>query len=123
MKTPTQMARLQNQRLALMFGAAFVTLLFTLQSWAFPISGVTFKDDAPFTGSSNTNTLTSSDGLVTVAGWSDVGATVSANLYQWWWIFGVNSGTCNGALINGQPTLTLHLDNSLEYSHISSLYT
>jgi len=123
MKTPMQMARLQNQRLALMFGAAFVTILFTLQSWAFPISEVTFKDDAPFANSSNTNSLTSSDGLVTIAGWSDVGATVSANLYQWWWIFGVNSGTGNGALIDGQESMTLQFDKSVGCSHIAFLYT
>jgi hypothetical protein len=123
MKTPIQSTRLQNQRLALIFGAAFVTLLFTLQSWAFPISGVTFKDDAPFTGSSNTNTLTSSDGLVTIAGWSDFNATTPANLYQWWWIFGVNSGAGNGALIDGQESMTLQFDKSVGCSHIAFLYT
>src|SRR6266850_6076719 len=123
MKSPMQMARLQTQRLPLMFGAAFVSILFTLHSWAFPISEVTFKDDAPFANSSNTNSLTSSDGFVTVAGWSDVGATVSANLYQWWWIFGVNSGTGNGALIDGQESMTLQFDKSVGCSHIAFLYT
>jgi len=118
MKTPMLSA---NLRLALMFGTATVTL--TLQSWAFPVSEVTFKDDAPFTGSSNTNTLTSSDGLITVAGWSDIDATVPANLYQWWWIFGVNSGAGNGALLDGQESMTLQFDKSVGCSHIAFLYT
>lgn len=118
-----QMTRLKNQRLALIFGAALMTLLFTAQSWAFPVSLVTFRDDAPFQGSSNTNLLTSNDGLVTIAGWSNIDATVSANLYQWWWIFGVNSGTGNGALIDGQESMTLQIDKSVGCSHIAFLYT
>ncbi len=118
-----QTTRLQNQRPALMFGAALMTLLFTAQSWAFPVSEVTFRDDAPFMGSSSTNSLTSNDGLITVAGWSNIDATVSANLYQWWWIFGVNSGTGNGALIDGQESMTLQIDKSVGCSHIAFLYT
>ena len=104
MKTSEQIANQQTPRLALMFGAVCLTLFFTFQSQAFPVTQVTFKDNAPFTAVNQTTAapLTSSDGLLTVAGWADLNAAVPAKLYQWFWIFGVNSGVGNGALIDGQ---------------------
>src|ERR1700747_1565244 len=106
MKPPKQIATLRNQPLAPALGAAFLIVLFALQSHGFPISVITLKDDAPFAGASNTNSLTSNDGLVTVAGWSNFDVTVLANIYQWWWIVGVDSGVGNGALLDGQESLT-----------------
>src|ERR1017187_3522655 len=82
MKTSEQIANQQTPRLALMFGAVCLTLFFTFQSQAFPVTQVTFKDNAPFTAVNQTTAapLTSSDGLLTVAGWADLNATVPAKL-------------------------------------------
>jgi len=123
MKPPKQIATLRNQPLAPALGAAFLIVLFALQSHGFPISVITLKDDAPFAGASNTNSLTSNDGLVTVAGWSNFDVTVSANIYQWWWIVGVDSGVGNGALLDGQESLTFQFNKSIGCSHIAFLYT
>lgn len=101
----------------------FLLLLIVQSSWAFPIGGVTFKDNAPFQTYDGTSPLVSSDGLLTVAGWADTNATVSANLYQWWWIFGVKSGNGNDALLDGQESMTLQFDKSVGCSHIAFLYT
>lgn len=112
-----------HHRLPLTFGTAFLILLFAWHSQAFPSSSVTFKDNSPFQGASGVHSLTSSDGLMTVAAWGDVNASVSANLYQWWWLLGVDSGTGNGALIDGQESMTLQFDKGVGASHITFLYT
>ena len=109
--------------LALAFGTALLTLLSNTDSHAFPIGKATFKDDAPFAGSWVSTPLTSSDGLLTVAAWADANATVGANLYQWWWIFGVDSGVGNGALLDGNEAMTLQFDKGVGASTIFFLYT
>ncbi len=123
MRTLNQRAKVQNYRLTLTVGAAVLTLLLAVQTQAFPIGSVTFKDNAPFAGSTTNVSLTSNDGLLTVAGWADLNATVATNLYQWWWIFGVNSGVGNGALLDGQESMTLQFDRSVGCSHICFFYT
>src|SRR5882724_4579704 len=112
-------------RLSAALCAILVSLLSILDSNAFPLGRTTFKDAAPFAGTSGVHSLTAinMDSLLTVAAWADTDATVPANLYQWWWIFGVNSGTGNGALIDGQESMTLQFDKSVGCSHIAFLYT
>src|SRR5260221_3434676 len=93
--------------------------------YAFPLARTTFRDNAPFVGVSGVHSLTAEnmDSLLTVAAWADTDATVPANLYQWWWIFGVDSGTGNGALIDGTESMTLQFDKSVGAAMITFLYT
>jgi hypothetical protein len=100
-----------------------LSLLPTSKLQAFPIGGATFKDDAPFQGAGGVHSLTSADGLFTIEAWADTDATIPANLYQWWWILGVDSGTGNGALLDGTESLTIQFDRSVGASEISFLYT
>jgi hypothetical protein len=125
MRTLEPIASQQTPRVALMFGAACLTLFFTFQSQAFPVTQVTFRTDAPFQGVNQTNPapLTSSDGLLTVAGWADLNAIVPAKLYQWWWIFGVNSGVGNGAYVDGQECMSLQFHPTVGCSMIRFLDT
>ena len=76
-------------------------------------------------GASGVHSLTASgvQNLVTVAAWADQAATVPANLYQWWWLLGVDSGTGNGALIDGSESMTVQFDKSVGAAWISFLYT
>src|SRR6266404_7447369 len=96
-----------------------------VSSYAFPLARTTFRDNAPFVGVSGVHSLTAEnmDSLLTVAAWADTDATVPANLYQWWWIFGVDSGTGNGALIDGTESMTLQFDKSVGAPMITFLYT
>src|SRR6266481_4465468 len=107
------------------FSSIFVLLFIAQSSHAFPIGRTTFKDAAPFAGTSGVHSLTAlnMDSLLTVAAWADTDATVAANLYQWWWIFGVDSGTGNGALIDGTESMTLQFDKSVGAAMITFLYT
>src|SRR6266576_3277144 len=83
---------------SIMVSWIFLLLLIVQSSYAFPIGRTTFKDAAPFAGTNGVHSLTAinMDSLLTVAAWADTDATVPANLYQWWWIFGVDSGPGNG---------------------------
>src|SRR5882672_6721845 len=107
----------------------WIRIIFTaclaVSSYGFPLARTTFKDNAPFAGSSGVHSLiaVNMDNLVTVAAWADTNATVAANLYQWWWIFGVDSGTGNGALIDGTESMTLEFDRSVGAAMITFLYT
>ena len=123
MKAPNRIATGRHYRPALIFGTALLLMPFARQTQAFPLGSVTFKDDAPFQGASGVHSLTSSDGLLTVTGWADTNASVAANLDQWWWLLGVDSGTGNGALIDGQESMTLQNDVGVGASHIFFLYT
>lgn len=123
MRAPNPLTQVHTHRPALALGAALLTLLLNTQSHAFPIGKATFKDDAPFAGSWVSTPLTSSDGLLTIAAWADLNATVGANLYQWWWIFGVDSGVGNGALIDGNEAMTLQFDKGVGASTIFFLNT
>lgn len=123
MRALNPLADVNTHGLALTLGAALLTSLLNTESYAFPIGKATFKDDAPFAGSWVSTPLTSSDGLLTVAAWADANATVGANLYQWWWIFGVDSGTGNGALLDGSEAMTLQFDKGVGASTIFFLNT
>ena len=119
------MKSLPVSRLSAALGAVLLSLLSILDSNAFPMGRTTFKDAAPFAGTSGVHSLTAvnMDSLLTVAAWADVDATVPANLYQWWWIFGVDSGAGNGALIDGTESMTLEFDKSVGAAMIAFLYT
>ncbi len=84
---------------------------------------VVFRSDAPFVGATTSHSLTTTDGHLTVAGWADSAATVSANLNQWWWVLGVNSGVGNGALIDGAESMTLQFASGWGASQIRFIYT
>jgi len=105
--------------------AIALLLLLVSPAHAFPTGRTTFKDSAPFMGVSGVHSLTADnmDGLMTVAAWADTDATQLANLYQWWWIFGVDSGTGNGALLDGTESMTLQFDKSVGAAMIAFLYT
>ena len=119
------MKTLPSPRFSVALAAAFLSLLSILDSNAFPIGRTTFKDAAPFAGTNNVHSLTAvnMDSLMTVAAWADTSATIPANLYQWWWIFGVDSGTGNLALIDGTESMTLQFDKSVGAAMIAFLYT
>src|SRR5438445_4035384 len=119
------MKSLPVSRLSAALGAVLLSLLSILDSNAFPMGRTTFKDAAPFAGTNGVHSLTAvnMDSLLTVAAWADANATIPANLYQWWWIFGVDSGTGNGALIDGTESMTLQFDKSVGAAMIAFLYT
>jgi len=123
MRASKPVAPRQNHRIALAFSAGFLTVFFTMPSPAFPIGGATFKDNAPFAGCYTATPLTSSDGLLTLAGWADAAATTPAAVWQWWWILGIDSGTGNGALLDGAEAMTLQFDTGVGASSIFFLYT
>jgi len=123
MRASNPLTSVNTRWLTLALGAALLTSLLATGSYAFPIGKATFKDDAPFSGCWVSTPLTSSDGCLTVAAWADANATVGANLYQWWWIFGVDSGTGNGALLDGSEAMTLQFDKGVGASTIFFLYT
>jgi hypothetical protein len=80
---------------------------------------VAFRDGS-FAG---VHSLTTADGLLTVAGWANAAATTPANLGQWWWLEGVDSGTGNSALIDGQESMTLQFAPGWGASQIQFIYT
>jgi hypothetical protein len=112
-------------RAGLMLACALWLLCSVSPGHAFPTGRTTFKDAAPFVGASGVHSLTAlnMDSLLTVEAWADRDATVPANLFQWWWIFGVDSGTGNGALIDGNESMTLAFDKSVGASMIAFLYS
>lgn len=122
MKPPVQSLTLRIALFAVVFGLA---PLLPEQSHAYPLGKVTFKNDAPFAGSYGNQSLTSSgtENLLTVSAWADTGATSPAVLYQWFWLLGIDSGTGNGALIDGSESMTLDIDKSAGAAMITFFYT
>src|SRR6267142_2459598 len=122
MKSPTHSVILRSALFVAVFGLA---PLLPNQSRAYPLGKVTFKNDAPFAGSTGNHSLMSSgtENLLTVSAWADTGANSPANLYQWFWLLGVDSGTGNGALIDGNESMTLDIDKSAGASMIIFFYT
>src|SRR5882672_3865834 len=113
------------RRLAVMPGITFLALLSVARSEAFPLEHIVFYQDPEFAGISGVHSITSSnmDSLVTVAAWADTGATVPANIFQYFWLIGVDSGVGNGALIDGSESMTLGFDNSVGAANITFFYT
>jgi hypothetical protein len=104
-------------------GIALLALaMLTSTSHAYPIGRVTIANDAPFAGS-YAHSLTANDGLFTLEGWADANASVSANLWNWWILLGVDSGTGNGALIDGTESVTLQLDKPVGAAMLFFTYT
>lgn len=109
---------------ALTLVALLLPLLAPSPAPAFPLGRVTFRTDTPFKESyGHSAAATGIDSLFTVAGWADTSATVPANLWQWWWIYGVDSGVGNGALIDGSEAATLQFDKGVGAAMINFLYT
>src|SRR5258705_3096975 len=122
MKSPTHSFVLRIALFVVAFGLAS---FLSQRSEAYPLGKVTFKNDAPFAGSTGNHSLMSSgtENLLTVSAWADTRATSPANLYQWVWLLGVDSGTGNGALIDGNESMTLDIDKSAGASMITFFYT
>jgi len=112
---------MQRSFLAIALGAMLCDL--NVQAW--PVGRTTFYTDAPYVGSSGSHSIAAAgmQNLLTVAAWADADATTPANLYQWWWIFGVDSGTGNGALLDGSETMTLEFNPGVGAAMIYFLYT
>src|SRR5439155_7011248 len=112
-------------RVGPMFAALFFSSLLSQQSGAYPLGKVVFRDDAPFAGAHGPTSLTatSTESLLTVSTWADANATVSAAMYQWFWLLGIDSGTGNGALIDGNESMTLQFDKSAGACMITFFYT
>lgn len=124
------MKQLNSTRHVKSFGRATLGLAALLAaispniSSAFPLGRATFRLDAPFKESyGHSATASGADSLFTVAGWADTAATVPANLWQWWWIYGIDSGVGNGALIDGMESATLQFEKSAGATMIAFLYT
>jgi hypothetical protein len=91
--------------------AALLTFAFTPASHAYPLGRVDFSSDAPFAaGYAHAMTANTAGGLFTVSAWADLDATVPANLWNWWELLGVDSGVGNGALLDGNESITIQLD-------------
>ena len=92
---------------------------------AYPLGKVTFKNDAPFAGvyGPTTLTATNTDSLLTVSTWADANATVPASMYQWFWLLGIDSGVGNGALLDGNESMTFQFDTSAGACMIVFFYT
>jgi hypothetical protein len=131
MKTLKRLARLEGSRFGLAFGAAFLALLLTQNSYAYPIGRVTFYTDAPFAGTdsgggqmgTNSLTATGTESLLTFSAWADTNATSPAVLSQWFWLLGVDSGVGNYAEIDGTESMTVQFDKSIGAAMIYFLYT
>jgi hypothetical protein len=123
MKTPIPLAKTHSQ--ILLAGAVMAAALCSLNVHAWPLGRTTFHTDAPFSGTNNVHSLaaTSMQSLFTVSAWADAEATIPANLYQWWWIFGADSGLGNGALLDGTEAMTLEFNPSVGAAMIYFLYT
>jgi hypothetical protein len=103
-------------------------LLFSLllqPAGAYPLGKVVFRTDAPFAGAYGPTTLTATntESLLTVSTWADANATVPASMFQWFWLLGVDSGVGNGALLDGNESMTFQFDNSAGACMITFFYT
>src|SRR6266850_4092815 len=112
-------------RAGLALAGLFLFSLLPEPAGAYPLGSVTFNTDAPFAGYSGASPLTATgtESLLTVAGWADADATVTANLYQYYDFLGIDSGVGNGALIDGNESMTLQFDNSAGPCMITFFYT
>src|SRR4051812_15560925 len=112
-------------RAGLSLAALFLFSLLLVPAGAYPLGKVTFKNDAPFAGTYGPTTLsaTGTESLLTVSTWADLNASVPASMYQWFWLLGIDSGTGNGALLDGNESMTFQFDSSAGACMITFFYT
>ena len=112
-------------RAGLPLAVLFLFSLFLLPAGGYPLGNVTFKNDAPFASAYGPTTLTATgtESLLTVSTWADLNASVPASMYQWFWLLGIDSGTGNGALLDGNESMTFQFDNSAGACMITFFYT
>lgn len=112
-------------RAGLPFAVLFFFSLLLMPAGGYPLGKVTFKNDAPFAGAYGPTTLTAvnTESLLTVSTWADSNASVPASMYQWFWLLGIDSGTGNGALLDGNESMTFQFDNSAGACMITFFYT
>lgn len=123
MKSRNHFTIAPKQRLA-WNGAALLALTLAASSQAYPVGRVTFGSDAPFAGGyASTLKADTAEDLFSVSGWADANATVPANLWNWWILLGVDSGTGNGALLDGTESMTVQLDKSAGAALLYFTYT
>src|SRR5882762_7542976 len=104
--------------------ASLLALTWAASTYAYTDGRVTFSSDVPFTnGYAHSMTAHTAEDLFTVAGWADADATSPANLWNWWILLGVDSGTGNGALIDGTESVTIQLDKSVGVAMLFFTYT
>ena len=120
-----RLIELNHWGVGLLFVGIFFLLLSLEPAGAYPLGSVTFNTDAPFAGYNGASPLTATgtESLLTVAGWADANATVTANLFQYYDFLGIDSGVGNGALIDGNESMTLQFDNSAGPCWITFNYT
>ena len=112
-------------RARLPLAALFLFSLLLQPAGAYPLGKVTFRTDAPFANAYGPTTLTAvnTESLLTVSTWADANASVPASMYQWFWLLGIDSGTGNGALLDGNESMTFQFDNSAGACMITFFYT
>jgi len=112
-------------RVALLLAVLLLASVVTQPSAAYPLGKVTFRTDAPFAGAYGPTSLTAAntENLLTVSTWADANATVPASMYQWFWLLGIDSGAGNGALLDGNESMTFQFDNSAGACMITFFYT
>jgi len=104
--------------------ALLLALLWAGPAQAYTDGRVTFPSDAPFAGGyGHSLTAHSAEDLFTVAGWADASATTPANLWNWWILLGVDSGSGNPALIDGAESVTIQLEKSVGAAMLFFTYT
>lgn len=121
-----QLLKSTNRRRAAVTVAALLAAGFVPSSHAYPVGRVTFHTDAPFAGvsdGSSTLTASSAGNLLTVSAWADRAATVPSPFMQWFWLLGVNSGAGNGALLDGDESMTLALEKGAGARLITFLWS
>ncbi len=105
--------------------ALFLFSLLPEPAGAYPLGKITFRTDAPFAGAYGPTTLTATntESLLTVSTWADSNASVPAAMYQWFWLLGIDSGSGNGALLDGNESMTFQFDKSAGACMITFFYT
>ncbi|HEX3798572.1 MAG TPA: hypothetical protein VH413_07720 [Verrucomicrobiae bacterium] len=125
--TITQFPANSTRRTGSKLAAVLLPLSLALSASAYPVFQDAFNSDPQFEATSSTEqqsiTATNADDLFTVSAWADQAATVPAGIYQYFLFIGVDSGVGNGALIDGNESMTTQLFGSVGASMIEFNYT
>jgi hypothetical protein len=120
----TQLQNMKMHQRLKAAAASILALAWTASTYAYTDGRVTFASDAPFSGGyAHSMSADTAEDLFTLSGWADANATTPANLWNWWILLGVDSGTGNGALIDGNESVTIQLDKSVGVSMLFFTYT